>query len=80
VAIGTNQGRLFDLISESTGTNGQPRIVIAVLSAARSSWYFNLAGEAKTVEVQKPAFLEFLKSVTMDATAATTAEARCPRA
>lgn len=63
VAIGAGQGRLFDMAGEADGTNAQPRMLIAELVHSGSSWYFTMTGEATVVEEQKPAFLEFLKSV-----------------
>ncbi len=66
-SIGTLSGRLFDMTADAETTNGRPRLVIAVLAHAGSSWFFNLTGDAPVVESQKPVFLEFLKSITIEA-------------
>jgi hypothetical protein len=51
----------------ASGSNSVPRLVVAVLSQGGSSWFFNLSGESRCVEEQKPAFLEFLRSVEVEA-------------
>ncbi len=63
VAVGAGQGRLFDMAGEADGTNAQPRMLVAELVHSGSSWYFTMTGDATVVGEQKPAFLEFLKSV-----------------
>jgi hypothetical protein len=65
VAIGSEKGSLIDLgrptASPTNDTVG--RIMLAVYPRADITWYFKLAGDAATVAAQKPAFIQFLKSV-----------------
>jgi len=64
VAIGADQGRLFDFV------NGQPtigqsrqRIMVAMLTRGTMSWFFKITGEDAFVASQKDNFIQFLKSV-----------------
>jgi hypothetical protein len=64
VAIGTEQGRLFEFVS------GQPmigsarqRILVAELTRGPMSWFFKMTGEDTFVASQKENFLQFMKSV-----------------
>ncbi len=64
VAIGTEQGRLFDFVSEQPmiGKSRQ-RIQVAMLTRGTMSWFFKVTGEDSFVTSQKENFLQFLKSV-----------------
>ena len=65
VAIGTEQGKLFDMASEAPIIEGKAkaRLIVAMLSRADTSWFFKIAGEESLVASQKSAFTEFLKGV-----------------
>jgi hypothetical protein len=64
VAIGAEQGRLFDFASEQPmlGKSRQ-RILVAMLTRDTMSWFFKMTGEDQYVTSQKKHFLQFLKSV-----------------
>jgi hypothetical protein len=64
VAIGAEQGRLFDFVSEEPmmGKTRQ-RIMVAMLTRGTMSWFFKMTGEDAFVASQKKKFLQFLKSV-----------------
>jgi hypothetical protein len=71
VAIGTEQGRLFDFVSEQPMIgNARQRILVAMLTRGSMSWFFKMTGEDSFVAAQKPAFIQFLKSVNFIANAA----------
>ncbi len=65
VPVSDGQGQLFEI----AGTReGEPtKIVTAMLHRPDGSWFFKLSGSEAAVAAQKPAFLEFLKSVRMGA-------------
>jgi hypothetical protein len=63
VAIGSAQGKLYEV----GGENATGRIVVAVLDKDGMSWYFKMSGPDAGVRDQKPAFLDFLKSVSFEA-------------
>jgi hypothetical protein len=76
IVIGTEQGRLFDFVSEQPmiGKSRQ-RNLIAMLTRGTMSWFFKMSGEDAFVMMQKTKFLQFLKSVSFseDSPAQTTA-------
>jgi len=65
VSIGSKEGKLFEVIgTEPVIDNKFPEhILVAVLSEGGVNWYFKMAGPDQTVRDERPAFLEFLKSV-----------------
>lgn len=73
VEIAGEPGKLFEV----TGTqDGKPlRIVTAFVHRPDGSWFYKLQGPEPAVAAQKPAFLEFLKSVKIKAGTAETAAA-----
>ena len=72
VEVGGDKGSLFELIGKSE--DAQPmRIVTAMAHRADASWFYKLSGDAALVEAQKPAFIEFLKSIQMKAAPASSA-------
>jgi hypothetical protein len=64
VAIGADQGRLFNFVSGQPmiGTDRQ-RILVAMLTRGDMSWFFKITGADAFVASQKENFLQFLKSV-----------------
>jgi len=63
VTIGSAQGKLFEI-----GDGKTPgRILVAALDRDGLSWYFKMRGDDSVVRDQKPAFLEFLKSISFEA-------------
>jgi hypothetical protein len=64
VAIGTDEGRLFQFVSEQPMIgNARQRILVAMLTRGTMSWFFKMTGEEAFVASQKENFLQFLKSV-----------------
>lgn len=65
IKVGADQGKLYDLASTEKVLNNkyQARIIAAILMRGETAWFFKLTGEDALVAAQKPAFLEFLKSV-----------------
>jgi hypothetical protein len=67
VAIGSDQGKLYD-VSDSKSPE---HILAAVLDKNGVSWYFKMKGQDAVVKEQKQAFVDFLKSISCEASAAT---------
>ncbi len=69
VAIGADQGKLFDMTSEATLNDGKnrTRILVAMLNKGGMNWYFKMTGDEPLVQEQKPVFIEFLKSISFAA-------------
>lgn len=65
VTVGGVAGKLFDLGAEAP--SGQ-RTVAASVNRDGTSWFFKLTGDATVVVASKPAFLEFLQSVSFAGT------------
>ena len=64
VAIGAEQGRLFEFVSEQPMIGkARQRILVAMLTRGTMSWFFKMTGEDAFVTSQKENFLQFLKSV-----------------
>jgi hypothetical protein len=67
IQVGPTQGRLYDMTAESENDDeGRSRLMVAVLSSGNSSWYFNFFGQNALIESEKPVFLQFLESVTIE--------------
>lgn len=62
VDVGGEPGNLFE-IGGTPSEGGPARIVTAMVHRSEASWFYKLAGDASLVEAQKPAFVEFLKSI-----------------
>jgi hypothetical protein len=64
VAIGVEQGRLFEFVSEQPmAGKSRQRIMVATLTRGAMSWFFKMAGDDAFVTSQKKKFLQLLKSV-----------------
>ncbi len=75
VEVGGEKGSLFDLTGKP-GKDAEPvRIVTAMVHRPDGSWFYKLSGDATIVEAEKPAFIEFLKSMQMKAEPVETAAA-----
>jgi hypothetical protein len=64
VAIGGQQGTLYDMAGTDPQTKQPARILAAILSSQGMTWFFKMLGSDALVAEQKPAFKDFLKSVT----------------
>ena len=70
--VGEATAKLVDLSGATVPGSGEEknRIVLAVLPREGMTWFFKMAGSAAVVSAQKDAFLEFLKSISFHAVAA----------
>jgi hypothetical protein len=67
VQVGPVRGRLYDMSAEDgNGDPGRSRLMVAVLSSGNSTWFFNFFGHHSLIEAEKPVFLRFLESVTIE--------------
>ena len=75
VTVGDAPGKLFDITSHELLIEGKSRarILVAMLPRGGTSWFFKMTGEDAFVVAQKPAFVQFLKSVNFIENAASTA-------
>jgi hypothetical protein len=67
VTVGSAQGKLFQVGDDKTPV----QMVVAVLEKDGWSWYFKMAGETAAVNGVKPAFIDFLKTISFEAAPAT---------
>jgi len=58
-------GKLFEITSKAESNREPSRIITAMAHRADASWFYKLAGDQSLVEAQRPAFLEFLKSISI---------------
>jgi hypothetical protein len=64
VPIGDEKGSLIDFSGATASTNAQANsVMLALLVHGGSSWFFKLTGDTQLVASQKPAMMDFLKSV-----------------
>jgi hypothetical protein len=64
VAIGSEQGRLFEFVSDKPLTgNSRQRLIVAMLTEPTMSWFFKITGDDESVNAQRENFIQFLKSV-----------------
>ena len=68
VSIGSDQAEMFDMVSTNAiiEDKHKARILVAMLNQGQTTWFFKMTGEDQSVSEQKPAFVEFLKSVAID--------------
>jgi hypothetical protein len=71
VAVGSVQGKLYEIADSKT----PERIVVAMLERNGVSWFFKMKGPDAVVSEQKPAFMQFLKSISFEAAPQMTAMA-----
>jgi hypothetical protein len=74
VSVGNDSAKFFEVIGTTpmAGEKFSNRILVAELTRGETSWFFKMTGEDSFVAAQKPAFVQFLKSVNFAAPAATT--------
>lgn len=63
IKIAGQPADLYDLAGASPGSGDAQRILGVILHRDDMAWFFKMAGEDNLVAAQKPAFIEFLKSV-----------------
>jgi hypothetical protein len=72
VEIAGQTASLYDQAGTNVSSGEKSRILAAILRRDGTAWFFKMTGEDAVVAEQKPAFVEFLKSVTFPAAAAAT--------
>jgi hypothetical protein len=64
VTVGDAKGSLVNLTGSTTGNStSSNEVLVAVVPHEGTTWFFKLIGNAQTVAAQKPAMIDFLKSV-----------------
>jgi hypothetical protein len=63
VQVAGQPGQLYEQAGENPGSGEKTRILAAVSRQNGIAWFFKMAGDDELVAQQKPAFIEFLKSV-----------------
>lgn len=63
VSVGPDRGNLFQVEGKGRPGEGNYAIVTAMVHREEASWFYKLAGNVALVAAQKPAFIEFLKSI-----------------
>ena len=65
VEIDRQPGQLYDQAGENPGSGDKTRILAAITRQNGTAWFFKMTGDDALVAEQKPAFIEFLKSVSL---------------
>jgi hypothetical protein len=68
VSVGSEQGKMFEFSSEQpmAGNSQKARMIVAMLMRGGTSFFFKMTGADSVVTEQKPAFLQFLKSISFE--------------
>jgi len=61
--IGPATGRLLEMNDEAGGSSSN-RLLVAMVTHEGVSWFFKMSGDTPLVAAEKPAFLEFLRTLT----------------
>jgi len=72
VQIAGQAAQLYEQAGKTPNSDGETRILAAILRRSGTAWFFKMTGDDSLVTEQKPAFIEFLKSVNFSATTAQT--------
>jgi len=67
VEIAGQSASLYEQAGTNPGSGEKSRILAAITRRAGTAWFFKMTGEDALVAGQKPAFVDFLKSVTFTA-------------
>jgi hypothetical protein len=70
VVAGGQAARLYDIDGTNPASGEQTRILGVIQHRDSEAWFYKMTGDADLVRQQKPAFVEFLKSLNFAATAA----------
>ncbi len=70
VEVAGQKAQLFDLAGQNPSSGDKARILAVVQRRGDTSWFFKMNGDDDLVAKQKPAFVQFLKSVSFTAPAA----------
>jgi len=63
IEVAGQPGQLYEQAGENPGSGEKTRILAAVSRQNDIAWFFKMAGDDELVVQQKPAFIDFLKSV-----------------
>jgi hypothetical protein len=74
VEAGGKSAYLYDIAGTNPGSGNADRILGVIQHREGMAWFYKMTGDAELVEQQKPAFIEFLKSLNFGAPAQATAE------
>jgi len=78
VPMAGSQAKLFDMAGQNAGSGEKTRILAAIFRQQDMAWFFKMTGDDALVASQKPAFVEFLKSVSFNAPSVTALPASHP--
>jgi hypothetical protein len=78
VEVGGQSAQLYDQAGENPSSGEKTRILAAVLHREGTAWFFKMTGDDALVGQQKPAFIEFLKSISFQAPVAQVAQSELP--
>jgi hypothetical protein len=70
IDVGGKPAQLYDQAGENPGSGDKTRILAAISRREGEAWFFKMTGDDQLVAEQKPAFIDFLKSVTFPAAGA----------
>jgi hypothetical protein len=80
VEVAGQAAQLYDQAGVNPGSGEKARILGAIQRREGVAWFFKMTGDDELVAQQKPAFVEFLKSLTFPATTGGTAAAAVTQA
>lgn len=69
IQISGQDARVYDLGGENPGSGDKSRILAAIVRREGVAWFFKMTGDDLLVAGQKPAFVDFLKSLKFATTA-----------
>jgi hypothetical protein len=69
VEIDHQPGQLYEQAGENAGSGDKTRILAAIARRDGTAWFFKMTGDDALVAEQKPAFVEFLKSINLPSAA-----------
>jgi len=70
VQVGGQAGKLYDQAGENPGSGEKTRLLVAVFQHEGVAWFVKMNGDDELVAQQKPAFVDFLKSMSFPAAGA----------
>ena len=78
IEAGGQPAQLYDIAGKNLAGGGAERILGVIQHRAGTAWFYKMTGDADLVEQQKPAFVEFLKSLNFGAAAQAQTEMPAP--
>lgn len=63
VEAGGQPAQLYDVVGTNPASGDKTRIIAVIQHRADATWFYKMTGDADLAEAQKPAFVEFLKSL-----------------